>query len=132
MVKCSLFNQIIGYQSFCGRLLMFKLFFTSKVLCFGTCRQVTCEMFIKCLEHLMEKIISPILFGTNCLFKWLNTLSLTKELFIKVSTVHCSHLLFSSFSKESCVFRHTFSTQGAHTSSVSVYIRNIKKCMGEH
>ena len=22
-------------------------------------------------------------------------------------------------------------TQGAHTSSVSVYVRNIKKCMGE-
>ena len=41
-------------------------------------------MFIK----LFEKIISLVLFDTNRSFKWLNTLSLTKELFIEVSTVH--------------------------------------------
>ena len=56
-------------------------------------RKVACEMFIK----RFEKIISPVLFDTNRSFKWLNTLSLTKKLFIEVSTVHRSHLVIFIF-----------------------------------
>ena len=41
-----------------------------KVLCFGTHQQVTFEMFIKRFEDLVEKIISLVLFDTNCSFKW--------------------------------------------------------------
>ena len=39
-----------------------------------------------CSEDLVvEKIISPVLFDMSRSFKWKNTLSLTKELFIEVS-----------------------------------------------
>ena len=65
-VKCSFFNQIIiVYQSFYGVLLTFSYFLLQgKVLCFGTCRQVNCEMFI--LSNLVEKIIKNyIIFLTN-------------------------------------------------------------------
>ena len=36
-------------------------------------------------------------FDTNRSFKWFNTLSLMKELFIEVSTVHRSHLVIFIF-----------------------------------
>ena len=102
MVKCFFVNQIIVYESFYHTLL--KLFLLQKFCVSARVnRKDTCEMFIK----RVEKIISPVLFDTNCSFEWLNTLSLTKELFIEVSTVHRWHL-FSSFFKESCVFRHPF------------------------
>jgi len=39
-------------------------------------------LFLKRSEDLVEKIVSPVLFDT---LKWQNTLSLKKELFIKVS-----------------------------------------------
>ena len=67
-VKCSFSNQIIVNQSFCGAAHI-KLFFASKVLCFGTCWQVTCQMFIKHPKDLVEKIISPVIFDTNRSFK---------------------------------------------------------------
>ena len=42
------------------------IFFTSKVLCFGTHRQVTCEMFIvKRSEDLVEKIIDYYIFSSS-------------------------------------------------------------------
>ena len=46
---------------------------------------------------MFRKIISLVLFDTNRLFKWLNTLSLTKELFIEVLTAHRSHLVIFIF-----------------------------------
>ena len=46
-VKCSFFNQIIVYQSFYGAPLTFNyVLLQGKFLCFGTCRQVACEMFV--------------------------------------------------------------------------------------
>ena len=60
-------------------------------------------MVIKRFEN-----ISPVLFDTNCSFKWFNTLSLTKELFIEVSAVHCSHLVIfiSVLQGKSCFGTH--------------------------
>ena len=48
-----------------------SLFFASrKNSLFRTGRQVTCQMFIsKVFKDLVEKIISPVIFDTNCLFK---------------------------------------------------------------
>ena len=47
MVKCSFFNQIIVYQSFYGAPLTFNyVLLQGKFLCFGTCRQVACEVFV--------------------------------------------------------------------------------------
>ena len=48
--------------------------FTRKVLCFGTCRQVVCEMFVYCLNFaffkiLVEKIICPVIFDADHSFK---------------------------------------------------------------
>ena len=46
-----------------------------KFPCIGMCRQVACEMFVASSEaldairSLVEKIISPALFDTNCSFK---------------------------------------------------------------
>ena len=46
-VKCSFFNQIIVYQSFYGVPLTFNyVLLQGKFLCFGTRRQVACEMFV--------------------------------------------------------------------------------------
>ena len=64
MMKCSFFKKIIVNQSFYGALLTFSYFLLQgKVLCFGTRRQVNCEMFI--LSNLVEQIISPVIFHTN-------------------------------------------------------------------
>ena len=54
----------------------------------------------------VEKIRTPVLFVTNHPFKRQNTLSLTNELFIKVSAARHSRLeLFPSW--KSSVYRHT-------------------------
>ena len=46
-VKCSFFNQIIVYQSFYGAPLTVNyVLLQGKFLCFGTRRQVACEMFV--------------------------------------------------------------------------------------
>ena len=46
-VKCSFFNQIIVYQSFYGAPLTFNyVLLQGKFLCFGTRREVACEMFV--------------------------------------------------------------------------------------
>ena len=46
-VKCSFFNQIIVFQSFYGAPLTFNyVLLQGKFLCFGTRRQVACEMFV--------------------------------------------------------------------------------------
>jgi len=74
-------------------------------LYFGTCWQVICEMFIvsiSVLKILVEKMISPVIFGTDHAFKWKNTLFLTKKLFIKLSIVHRSCLVFF-FKENFCV-----------------------------
>ena len=97
-VKCSFFNQRNVYQSSYHTLPTFSYFLLQK---FGVSARVgkslNCEMFIKRFKDLVKKIISPVLFDTNCSFKWLNTLSLTKELFIKFFTVHRSHLVIFIF-----------------------------------
>ena len=55
-------------------------------------------------EDLVEKIISPVLFDTNRAFKWLNTLSLTKELFINFFYGARSHLvIFIFLQRKVCV-----------------------------
>ena len=46
-VKCSFFNQIIVYQSLYGAPLTFNhVLLQGQFLCFGTRRQVACEMFV--------------------------------------------------------------------------------------
>ena len=46
-VKCSFFNQVIVYQSFYGAPLTFNyVLLQGKFLCFGTRREVACEMFV--------------------------------------------------------------------------------------
>ena len=72
--KCSLLDEKIVYQSFYGVLLTFSyILLQGKVLCFGTHRQVTCEILIfKCLygvPTLPKKSISPVIFDTNRSFK---------------------------------------------------------------
>ena len=65
-------------------------------LYFGTCRQVICEMFIvwiSVLKILVEKMISPVMFDTDHIFKWQNTLFLTKKLFIRVYVMRRSRLV---------------------------------------
>ena len=68
----------------------------SMYLYFGTCRQVICQMcfvWISVLKILVEKMISPVIFGTDHAFKWQNTLFLTNKLFIKVSMMRRSRLV---------------------------------------
>ena len=46
-VKCSFFNQVIVYQSFYDAPLTFNyVLLQGKFLCFGTRREVACEMFV--------------------------------------------------------------------------------------
>ena len=65
-------------------------------------RDVYC---LKRSEDLMKKIVPPVLFDTTHSFKRISALSLTKLLFIKVSMVHCSRLVFFA-SRKSSVFPH--------------------------
>ena len=48
-------------------------------------------------EDLIEKMISLVLFDTDSSFNWYNALALTKELFIEVSMVRCSHFVIFNF-----------------------------------
>ena len=65
-------------------------------------------MFIvKHSEDVVEKIIDHCISGSVWQKSFTqNTLSLTEELLIKVSTVYRSHFVIVIF-RESCVFRHT-------------------------
>ena len=80
--------------------------FTRKDLCFGS--QVVCEIFFVLdsaflRSILIAKIISPVIFDTDHSFKRLNTLFLTKNLFIKVFMMRRSRLVIFYFKEEFCV-----------------------------
>ena len=73
-VKCSFLDEKFVYQSFYDAPFTFSYFFTSrsrKSCVFRTRQQVACEMFIcrKRSEHLVEKIVSLVVFDSNCSFK---------------------------------------------------------------
>ena len=79
---------------------------TRKDLCFGS--QVVCEIFFVLNSAfsrsiLVAKIISPVIFDTDHSFKRLNTLFLTKNLFIKVFMMRRSRLVIFYFKEEFCV-----------------------------
>ena len=72
MVKCSFLDKKFVYQSFYDAPFTFSYFFTSrKSSVFRTRQQVACEMFIfrKRSEHLVEKILSQVVFDSDCSFK---------------------------------------------------------------
>ena len=70
-VKCSFFSQIIVYPIFYSALLTFIYFLLQgKVLCFARVGKSLARcLFPKRSEDLLEKIISPLKFDTNCSFK---------------------------------------------------------------
>ena len=71
-VKCSFLDEKFVYRSFYDAPFTFSYFLTSrKSPVFRTRHQDACEMFIcrKRSEHLVEKILSLVLFDSNCLFK---------------------------------------------------------------
>ena len=61
----------IVYQSFSGTLLPFSYFLVQgKVLCFARVGKSLARcLFPKRSEDLVQKIISPVIFDTNCSFK---------------------------------------------------------------
>ena len=87
--------------------------FTRKDLCLGKERsvfRVTSRVRnISCLNSaflrsiLVAKIISPVIFDTDHSFKRLNTLFLTKNLFIKVFMMRRSRLVIFYFKEKFCV-----------------------------
>ena len=72
---------------------------------FRTLWQVAREMFIVWSRRsdLVEKIISSVIFDTNCSLKRWNALSLTKQLLIKVFMARCSHLVIFYLREKFCV-----------------------------
>ena len=87
-IKCSSFNQRIGY----GMLLSLNCFFKEKLVFYiqALASRLQDVYLLKCSEDLNEKMISPFIFDTNCSFKRQNALLLTKGSFIKVSMARCS------------------------------------------
>ena len=71
-------------------------------------QQVARKMFIVwgVPKILVEKVISLVLFGSNCSFKQSNTLSLAKELFIKVFMVRRLGLVTFLQGKVLCISTH--------------------------
>ena len=108
MVKCSFLDEKFVYRSFYDAPFTFSYFFTSrKNSVFRTRHQVACEMFIclKCLEHPVEKILSLVLFDSNCSFKTVKCSFFNQViiLFIKVSMVRRSCLIMFYFKENFCV-----------------------------
>ena len=71
-VKYSFLDEKFVYQSFYDAPFTFSYLFTSrKSSVFRTRQQVACEMFIcqQHSEHLVEKILSLVVFDSNCPFK---------------------------------------------------------------
>ena len=77
--------------------LLFLLFYVSlRNLCSGTCRKIRnifCLNSASLKSILIAKIISPVIFDTDHSFKRLNTLFLTKNLFIEVFMMCRSRLV---------------------------------------
>ena len=73
-VECSFSNQITVYQSFSGTLLTVSYFLLKEKFCvladgsasLWLARDVYC---LKRSEDLVKKIVSPVMFDTNCSFK---------------------------------------------------------------
>ena len=71
IVKCSLLDEKIVYQSFYGAPLMFRYFLLyGKVLCFAHVGKSLARcLFLKRSKDLVEKFISPVKFDTHHSFK---------------------------------------------------------------
>ena len=71
MVKCSLLDEKIVYQSLFGAALTFSYFLLQgKVLCFARVGTLLRDVYcLKGFEDLVEKVISPAKFDTNRSFK---------------------------------------------------------------
>ena len=107
MVKCSFLDEKFVYQSFYDAPFTISYFFTSwKSSVYRTRQQVACEIFIcqKRSEHLVEKILSLVLFYSNCSFKTVKCSFFNQILlFIKVSMVRRSRLIMFYFKEIFCV-----------------------------
>ena len=70
-VKCSFLDEKFVYQSFYDAPFTFSYFLLQGKVLFRTRQQVACEMFIcrKRLERLAKKILSLVVFDSNCSFK---------------------------------------------------------------
>ena len=67
IAKCSLLDEEIVYQSFYGAPLMLVIFYFEEKFCVLARIGETCVAITA--KDLLEKIISPVIFGTNCSFK---------------------------------------------------------------
>ena len=102
------------------------------------CREHWNSTLLITLTHMLLKrlvqVWSPVQFFTVC--KWLvcefSVLISSKEVVVDVDlalhSLQCRRILAS---EAASLIKRAIIAQGAHTSSVSVYVRNMKKCMGE-
>ena len=79
------------------------MFGQGKICVSGRLRNIFCLNSAFLRSILIAKIISLVIFDTDHSFKWLNTLFLTKNLFIKVFMMRRSRLVIFYFKEKFCV-----------------------------